>query len=224
MIVYRITNTVNGMSYVGQTIQRLSDRLSYHRRTARTHLGRAIRKYGWGNFFVEVLQECSSVDDLNAAEVFWIETLLTLHPNGYNHAFGGGNRSLTEEHRKKIGDAQRGRKQSEETRRRKSEALKGRPITWQDKLSAAAKNRETPPEMLEGLRKGREGRIVSEAFRIANSKNSPTRVLSEEQVREIRRLWATGEFTQAQLAPMFGVKQPQIGRVVRRVAYKWIED
>lgn len=47
--------------------------------------------------------------------------------------------SLSETHKKKISIAFKGRKDSDETRKKKSESLKGRKITWGDKLSVARK-------------------------------------------------------------------------------------
>ena len=44
----------------------------------------------------------------------------------------------------------------------------------------------------------------------------PNSKLSEDDVREIRRLYATGKFLQKQLGKRFGVARTQIGNIVRR--------
>lgn len=44
--------------------------------------------------------------------------------------------------------------------------------------------------------------------------------LTDDQVREIRKLNASGEFSQRQLAAMFGVTQPTIGTIVRGITRK----
>jgi hypothetical protein len=48
--------------------------------------------------------------------------------------------------------------------------------------------------------------------------------LTEENVREIRRLYATGNFTQAELGLQFGVSKAAICDIVRRKTWKHIEE
>jgi group I intron endonuclease len=78
MIVYKITNTINGKFYVGKTIQSLAHRFSVHKvnsRNGNTYLYRSIRKHGKENFIVEVIDTASSVEELNEKEVYYIEKL-----------------------------------------------------------------------------------------------------------------------------------------------------
>ena len=46
--------------------------------------------------------------------------------------------------------------------------------------------------------------------------------LTEEQVLEIRRLYAAGDHTQRQLSEKFGTTRPNIGQIVRRVTWRHI--
>lgn len=48
----------------------------------------------------------------------------------------------------------------------------------------------------------------------------PRAVVSTGDVAEIRRLYATGEFSQSQLGNRFGISQTQVGRIVRRVRWR----
>lgn len=65
MLIYKITNQVNGKCYIGQTIKSAEERWKEHRQHAfGTHpndqnkaLYRAIRKYGLDNFTFEVVQD-----------------------------------------------------------------------------------------------------------------------------------------------------------------------
>lgn len=95
--IYKITNKINGMVYVGQTTkQKPTDRFSQHRYLARhpeqekhaSYLHRAMAKYGVDNFSFEVLEEVRS-EDLNDREQYWIKSLNCLSPNGYNLTIGG---------------------------------------------------------------------------------------------------------------------------------------
>lgn len=47
-------------------------------------------------------------------------------------------------------------------------------------------------------------------------------VLTEDQVREIRRLWATGSYTQAQLGERFGTRNTNIQRIVTGQTWKYV--
>jgi len=83
--IYALTSKTTGKVYVGQTVQRLNDRLTEHwyfaERGSRTHFACALRKYGLDDFVLEVL-ETSTAPDLNARRC------------GYNMSAGGGGRKL----------------------------------------------------------------------------------------------------------------------------------
>lgn len=88
--IYKITNTENGRSYIGQTRRSLKERFDQHIRDSLRcdyKVSRAIRKYGRDNFIIEDLEE---VDDseLNSREIYWIAYFDTYH-NGYNSTPGG---------------------------------------------------------------------------------------------------------------------------------------
>lgn len=87
-LIYLITCLVNGKKYVGVTTRSLKERLREHR-NGNQCIDRAIRKYGWENFTVEVLEECNSKQELDERERFWIIELDCKVPNGYNVADGG---------------------------------------------------------------------------------------------------------------------------------------
>ena len=54
-----------------------------------------------------------------------------------------------------------------------------------------------------------------------NSPEPITRKLTENKVREIRRLYSTGEFTQARLGLKFKVSTPTINAIVRRQTWRF---
>lgn len=80
--------------YVGQTTSYLRIRLAKHIHLAKTnnkrHLYNAIRKYGIDNFSVNILSECVTKEELDAAEIYWISYYnSTSRSNGYNYETGG---------------------------------------------------------------------------------------------------------------------------------------
>lgn len=93
-IIYKITNKVNGKSYIGQTRYTIEFRWKQHQhKKDNTYFHNAIRKYGIENFTIEVLEECD-IKDLSSREIFYIAKFDTF-ANGYNLTIGGdGNRRL----------------------------------------------------------------------------------------------------------------------------------
>jgi len=93
MIIYLVTNLINQMKYVGQTIRTLKQRKSSHLSSSKKgstyYLHRAIRKYGAENFKWEVIYNASSEEELNEKETFFIKEYNTNSQDGYNLTEGG---------------------------------------------------------------------------------------------------------------------------------------
>ena len=242
-IVYLIRNTLNGKGYVGQTRRPLAVRVAQHANESRTKtsaIGCAMRRYGRDAFEVEVLTECEDQDKLNAAEAYFVRKLNTMSPNGYNIRPGGGPQTpLSPESRRKLAEAKRGIKQAPEviekriaplrgrarsaqTKRKISAALKGREITWGDKLAEANRRRPVDRAALEPfIRIGQEAARRPEAVAKRRGEGNGNARLTWDEVREIRRLYERGGISQQGLGDAFSVKQTAISRIVRRVT--WVE-
>ena len=82
-IIYKITNKVNGKSYIGQTRYTIEFRWKQHQhKKDNTYFHNAIHKYGIENFSIEILEKCD-IEDLNSREIFYIAKYDTF-VNGYN--------------------------------------------------------------------------------------------------------------------------------------------
>ena len=148
-LIYKITNTLNGKCYVGQTTRTPEERFVEHKRCQTSNIGREIRKYGVENFTVEVLEECEIRELLNEREIFWIAELDCMWPRGYNNATGGqGNRERTPESVAKM--SRKGMHHSDASRKQIALSLTddknpqyGKPLSDETKarLSAATKNK-----------------------------------------------------------------------------------
>ena len=96
-LIYKITNKLNRMPYVGKTTRSLEVRFKEHTK-ADSYIGRAIRKYGEENFLCEVIEECETPEQLNEREIFWIAFFNCKQPNGYNQTDGGENTNFLGHH------------------------------------------------------------------------------------------------------------------------------
>lgn len=130
----------NGVKYVGQTVK-LKKRLYEHKRTLMNnehpncYMQNLYNKYGADTFSFSVIEYCLP-EELNDKEIYWIEQLNTLSPNGMNLKTGGDNDyKLSEETKKKIGIANKGKNNgmwgktfslSEETKSKISKANSGK--------------------------------------------------------------------------------------------------
>lgn len=89
--IYKITNTINGKVYIGQTIQPLDKRWKQHKRNIKGNeictIHRAIAKYGEENFTIQCLCECDK-KDLNTLEKYYIAKYNS-YKKGYNETIGG---------------------------------------------------------------------------------------------------------------------------------------
>lgn len=90
-VIYLRTNLVNGMQYVGQTVDFKNREHQWKLlkwRYANQLLTNDRNKYGLDNFKVEILKECID-SDLDYWEKHYIEKYNTIYPNGYNTNEGG---------------------------------------------------------------------------------------------------------------------------------------
>lgn len=103
--LYRITNIVNGKSYIGQSIDPKHRFISHISRANNdcdnSPIHSAIKKYGKENFKLEILEW---TEDYNKREQELIIEYNTKSPNGYNVADGGEDppRKYGEEHHKSV--------------------------------------------------------------------------------------------------------------------------
>ena len=84
--IYKITNKVNGKSYIGQTRYTVEFRWRQHQhKKDNTYFHNALHKYGVENFEISLIEE---TDNPEEREIFWIEQKRSFK-NGYNATKGG---------------------------------------------------------------------------------------------------------------------------------------
>lgn len=130
--VYAITNSVNGKKYIGITND-ITRRFRQHKSQLKygkhpnVKLQRAYNKYGQDKFDFSVLEELEcSKKELADREIYYISKYDSCD-NGYNLTYGGdnyGNNVITEKTKQLLRTVKLGYKESEETKKRKSIAMK----------------------------------------------------------------------------------------------------
>lgn len=107
MTIYKLINKKNGKAYVGMTIGDPKQRILAHLGVTQSGtclLSKAIKKFGRKNFYSEIVDTASTRKELGIKEIYWIDKLNTIHPDGYNYHKGGqgGNNSGTISRKKAV--------------------------------------------------------------------------------------------------------------------------
>lgn len=228
--------------YVGQTVQKFKKRIAGHKRQAfksksQLPLHRAMRKYGIDNFIFEIIEECDSIESLNAAEAMWILKLDTFGDSGYNCTTGGEGFIVSEETKKKISISKTGSKLSEEHCRAISAATAGEHNPFYGKthsVDTIDKIKETLKGQMDGeknpffgkhhsddsIKKISEKNKINQTGRKAGTKHHNVK-LNEDNVLEIRRLASEGK-SHLELSMIFKVERGTITKIINRQRWKHI--
>ena len=166
----------SGKRYVGITCRKPQKRWNYGKGyVGNDYFTKAIEKYGWDSFEHIILYEGLTLDEASDMEIQLIrEWDTTNRKKGYNLDLGGhhGRKVLSEETKRKIGDAHRGRyteaqwaatiarrgkghPQTEEAKKKIGDAHRGKPISDAQKryLSEINKGKKMNDTLKEKLRK-----------------------------------------------------------------------
>lgn len=181
--IYKFQNKLNGKVYIGQTIADIRTRYNRHKHENRTYFEKATTKYGIENFDFKVIDRASTMEELNAKEVFWIAFFNSMYPNGYNLCEGGESVSgfkHSEESKEKMRQARQrniengvvqgmtGKRHSETTketiRKKKTGVKTGKhyPMSEESKKRMIEKRRgsKASEETIEKMRNSKQNRKV----------------------------------------------------------------
>ena len=153
--VYQHKNKINGKVYIGITSQKPEQRWGSQGCNYKSspHFYSAIQKYGWDNFEHNILFTELTKEQACLKEQELIKEYNSMNREfGYNSTSGGDIFTMNEETKQKISQAMMGNQNnlghpcSEEKKKKISNAQKGREFTEEhkQKLSEAAKNRHVP--------------------------------------------------------------------------------
>ena len=190
--IYKYTNSITGMSYIGQTCKTLSKRAGHNMRKYRSceKFWEAIETYGTDCWTVEILWDGLTLDEANIYEQIAIRDNETLYPYGYNLSLGGLNTTHSEKTIRKISEGKKGKKNpmfgkthSVKWRREHSERMSGEnhPMF---KKTHSVESRQKMSEAQKGEKNHGYGKTMSDDQRRKRSEKLKGRVFSKETIRK----------------------------------------
>jgi group I intron endonuclease len=204
MIIYKTVNVLNGKFYVGQDSKNNPEYLG-----SGTVLKRAIEKHGRNNFIKETLEVCSTQEELNEREKYWIKETKA-QELGYNIAEGGqGGNTYSEETKQKVSEFFKGRYVSPETVEKRKETRKKREQENPDRY----KQTEERKKAIGDFHRGKE---ISEEQRQKNSERMKNFTNYSPEFLEMQN----GENRRGEKSPMWGTKASEETRKKQSEAHK----
>lgn len=207
MVIYKVTNLINGKIYIGQTIRFEKRKLRHFydafNENSQVVFHRALRKYGFDNFKWEVIDMAETHEELSEKETYWINFYKSYinfeNSNGYNQTLGGEGMagfSHSEETKQRLSIAHTGKKLSDETKRKVGIASKGRVYTEEAKKK------------------------ISETHQGIKHHNAK---LTEEDVLQIKELIKNG-LLQTTIGKMFNISTSIINNIKQGRGWKHIGE
>jgi len=147
--IYKITNLIDGKTYIGQTVNYRKRKTSHYSKLKQgkhhnEHLQRAFNKYGESAFKIELLKKCK-IEELDELEQYYIKKFDACNPEkGYNMMYGGqAYREFTEEVKRKISKANKGRIFTDEHKKKIGLAHKGKKLSQKQISKMIATKKKT---------------------------------------------------------------------------------
>lgn len=209
--IYKILNIKNDKFYIGSSknlIKRKNNHFTFLKSNIHhnKHLQNSWNKYGSENFVFEILETCEE-KELLIREQHYIDNL---NPQ-YNISPTAGNTcgyKHTEETKKILSRIHKGRKASEEVKKRMSESKKGiLNSSFGKKMSEETKQKIS--DATKGVKRNSGG-------------NNPNSIFTKEIVREIRSKYIKGIYGCIKLAKEYRCSKSAIEGIVTNK--RWKED
>ena len=210
-----------GKKYVGQTKQKLYNRIASHfidsnKPSPKGKFYRALKKYGRNGFIWGIIEECD-LSILNNKEIFWIAEYKTVE-NGYNLSPGGGQppEYFSKEYfvENPNGERELIKNLSQYCRDNGlnighiHETLYGKRMHH--------KGYKLIPRTEEEIEKYNQERIKREdtSRKGLPGERNGRAILNWDKVKEIRKLHSSKKYKNQEIADMFGVKKVTVEKII----------
>jgi group I intron endonuclease len=234
MIIYKVTNLVNGKVYIGQTVREFEIRKTQHiydtiSNKDNSIFHKALLKYGQDKFQWEIIDNAETEEELNKKEIYWINFynsyIRAKNSNGYNMTIGGEGMS--------------GYKHSDESKEKISKVKKGSKhhnakLTEEDvlQIKELIKSGAKPTEISQNfkvniaticdIKSGKKWNHIGEDVSYIKYSTIKSSKLSEEDVIEIKLLLKQMMTSQKEIAKMFNVSESRINQINLGKAWKHV--
>ena len=228
MIVYKITNKINGKVYIGQTINAMQKRWRDHKNSHKQHpLQNSMLKHGKENFSIEQIDSASSQEELNEKEAYWINFYDSRNSEkGYNLREAGSHGSQSESTKQKLREAHLGMSHTEETKQRLSEVNKGKHLSDETRLKISQNNAHMSGTTGKELRhRSEESKERSRLAMIGKNKDKPSPWKGKhpsEETKQKMRLAKLGKPSLRKgktLEEIYGVERATEMRIARLIYF-----
>lgn len=238
--IYMVINLINDKKYIGQSINIKQRFITNHQydfnnpknSSYNTKFYQALRKYGWNNFAVLVLEQCDK-NQLDEREIYYIDKYNTFK-EGYNSTIGGQywtskihSQEIEEKRRQtreknqslKSENHPRAKLTNEEVALIRKRYINGETI---DIIYEDYKNIYSDKRTFTNIVLGRTYKNVGciplkENIRHTNSK------LTTDQIRNIRKEYQKGKISYDKLGQKYGVSGTAIQKIIKKITYKHID-
>jgi group I intron endonuclease len=196
--IYKLTCINNGKVYIGKAVN-INRRLNQHKNYKPDNNGyfpRAVLKYGWDCFKVEILEIVENFNKLNdnpallERESYYIKLFDSTNIDiGYNlckHSRDTTGIPLSKEHREKISQSNLGRIVSDETREKIKMSSIGKIFSKDHKENLSLSHKGKP--ISEKARQSRIGKIHSEETKNKMRMSRLGKKMSEETREKMRQI------------------------------------
>lgn len=245
--IYIIQNKINYKLYVGKS-NNVNTRWKTHKKVSLGGKKKypndffiihgALSKYGIDNFNFQIIEEFNDEKECLQAEEFWIQFFRSWDRSyGYNLTFGGDGESPTLETRLRMSKAQRGDKNPqailndqlviEILNKYNTGDYNQRQLAKEYNIHYATINdlirNKTWKHIvrLPLLSKNIHSDKQKELF-IRNGEKTGNNKLTEENVKEVIKLYNNEQYTYKQIAKMFNIKTPTIYAIINGITWKHI--
>jgi len=214
MIIYKITNQINGKIYIDKTESSIEKRLKGHHESAKRgskyYFHCAIRKYGIENFIIEEIDSAEDSTRLLQLEQFYIKRENSIDPQvGYNMTLGGlgtAGYKHTEETKKKLSEAKIGEKNHMFGKTGEAHHNYGKELSDETKMKLSAALSGENNKLYGIPRSEKDKQAIREGWAQSDYERTEEHI---NNWRESRKDWSQTEETKKQISEtLTGFKRP----------------
>jgi len=214
MIIYKITNQINGKIYIGKTESSIEKRLKGHHESAKRgskyYFHSAIRKHGIENFIIEEIDSAEDSTRLLQLEQFYIKRENSIDPQvGYNMTLGGlgtAGYKHTEETKKKLSEAKIGEKNHMFGKTGEAHHNYGKELSDETKMKLSAALSGENNKLYGIPRSEKDKQAIREGWAQSDYERTEEHI---NNWRESRKDWSQTEETKKQISEtLTGFKRP----------------